>query len=147
VLRHFKHQLVRFDKGAAPLEVTSGYHQLKRQPNAPLIEAAVPILVHHFRYRTEADTRRRLQLLVERHAGKDLGVRNVRTVNIEARMSMLDDVYAQRWDRINDPNPWDRRRRPQPRPWVEQVPAEHQQIARWYTPDELTTAIAATMAQ
>jgi glycosyltransferase involved in cell wall biosynthesis len=148
VLRHFKHQLVRFDEGSTPLTLTSGYHRVKRSPDvAPLIEADAPILVHHFRYRTEAATRRRLEQLVERHANKDLGVRNVRTANIEARRSMLDDVYAQRWDHINDPNPWDRHRHPRPRPWVEQVPAEHQHIARWYTADELAAAVASETAR
>jgi hypothetical protein len=125
--RHYKHPLVRQDRGSPPIFLRPGSHSLLRQGGRRIVEASGGIVVHHHQFRAEEDTRRRMALVASRLNRNEL---------VAQRMRHLDDVYAGNWDavrlyrgRLGD-------RGVRPTPWDE--PTDH--IPRWYSDAELQAA-------
>ena len=58
---HRKHPLQRYDRGAASIECGPGFHGVGCAE--ALYEPAQPVFLHHFPFREEGSTRRRLALL------------------------------------------------------------------------------------
>jgi hypothetical protein len=145
---HRKHQLQRYDRDGPPIRVRNGFHQVESK--GTLIEPSQSIFTHHFPYRQEALTRRRLELLcqpseadVRRVELYDRHVRRRRGTasDIARRHETVDRVYAHEWSLVDGLNPL----APigiAPRPWADVVEPEHVPSARWYAATELEAAVA-----
>src|SRR5262249_40927455 len=59
---HRKHPLQRWDADGEPITCLAGFH-VATSAERPLLEAASPIITHHFPYRNEEVTRARLAAL------------------------------------------------------------------------------------
>jgi hypothetical protein len=60
-LGHRKHPLVRWDRDAPPIQAAIGFHTA--HASGTLLEPTEPVVAHHFPFRCEAATRRRLAAL------------------------------------------------------------------------------------
>jgi hypothetical protein len=101
-LHHYKHPLVRFDRGGPAIEVGNGAHSVRCR-RAALFEPPDSLLVHHFKYREESATRARLGRLCGVDAGPDtrVGYQVMRQreafgsqLGVAHRLESLDGVYA-----------------------------------------------------
>ncbi len=117
---HRKHPLQRWDRDAAPITCTDGFHQA-RCDDGPLLEPAVPIYLHHFPYRVEAVSRRRLELLVGDAAGRAASDPATHW-HIHKRFATFDHVYRHHWNRVASVDDQGPRRGVHLRPWSRQVP-------------------------
>ncbi len=59
-LLHHKHPLQRFDRSGPFITVSRGYHTCESNDRRQLVEPAVGVVTHHFQFREESITRRRL---------------------------------------------------------------------------------------
>lgn len=142
---HWKHPLQRFDRTGPALVSDIGFH--KAQCPDQLIEPATPVFLHHFQYRDEAVTRRRLQRLCgeETDGRTRIALTDARWSGsgISKRFQTLDAVYRQRWDRVanlrRDGEPFG----VAPVPWNEAVEQQHVPYVVWYERDEVARARAA----
>jgi hypothetical protein len=144
---HRKHPLQRFDKNAPAITCGPGFHQA--DCDEPLIEPSLPIFLHHFPFRQEAQTRRRLESL---WAKNEQGVSRAdetksHSAHMLARAQSLDAVYQGDWAHVRNfaatdplwvklgctPPP---AMGVAPRPWKNAVAVEHQEFARWYGPTD-----------
>jgi hypothetical protein len=134
---HWKHPLQRFDRAGPFLSSLQGFHGATLLMGERVTEPAGGIVTHHFPYRDEAATRRRMELLcagVNRNGYND----TIGNSSIKKRFDTLDAVYSGRWDKV------DSLRARQPEPGVHPVPwsgpaGSH----RWYEPGQLAEARAA----
>jgi len=131
---HWKHPLQRFDRSGPFLNSLMGFHGATLLKGEPVIEPVGGIVTHHFPYREEWTTRRRLELLCggeARNAYND----SLGNSSIKKRFDTLDAVYAQQWERVDDLStrgphlgvhlePWSGSGRPR----------------RWYAGEELAAA-------
>jgi len=141
-LGHWKHQLLRYDRHGPGVRPAGGMHAARCKD--VLIEPRTPIVMHHFPYRDEQITRRRLELLCL--PGRDGVSRSsindgfLHGSNALRRFRSLDAVYAQRWAEVDN-----LRRDPQsvgvrPDSWFEIADPAERGFARWYSEDELAAA-------
>jgi hypothetical protein len=137
---HRKHPLQRFDRGGAPIECGNGFHGAVCSEQ--LYEPSQAAFLHHFPFRDEGLTRRRLEAL---WATADTGVSRAlesHDTHMLTRFHSLDAVYAQNWAKVENFVALDpvnaTVKAPasgvNPKPWSEMVEPEHQPIARWYSP-------------
>lgn len=133
-LGHWKHPLVRWDRGRPPVRPTPGYH---RATGTDLVESTAPIFVHHFQYRERRATEARLAALCApgpdgHYRNEENDRRQGRPSGMTERWRALDAVYAGDWP--SAPVVTRRGHRPgmDPRPWAEQVGAADATVARWY---------------
>ncbi len=126
---HRKHPLQRWDRGGPAITCLAGFHQATA-PDTVLIEPAEPIFLHHFPFRVEAVSRRRLELLVGDAGGRASGDPKLHW-HIHKRFRQLDAVYAHHWDAVEDLSPAGRRKGIRLRPWVRQVPKVDTDFARF----------------
>ena len=112
-LRHWKHPLLRFDRRSYFMQCAGGSHWAICE--VPEVEPIGGIVIHHFQYRGEESTRRRLELVCGQSSdtGRLPGSRMYR--HFDLRLRSLDAVYAQRWAEAEtesdglvsrDPKPW-----------------------------------------
>jgi hypothetical protein len=142
---HWKHPLQRFDRTGPVVVSDIGFH--KAQCPDLLVEPATPVFLHHFQYRDEAVTRRRL----ERLCGEDPdGQTRIALTDsrwngsgISKRFRTLDAVYGQRWDRVANLQRHGEPLGVSPLPWNEAVAREHVPYAVWYGADDVAHARAA----
>jgi hypothetical protein len=137
--QHRKHSLIRYDQDAAHVRAGHGFHVVECAE--PLIEPMQPAFLHHFPYREEGRTRRRLEALWSRN---DAGVSRAfeeRDTHMLARFRSTQAVYTQQWGEVLnfvalDPM-YEQMKVPPPatgivlRPWSD-VAGEHRHILRWY---------------
>jgi hypothetical protein len=136
---HRKHPLQRWDRGAAPITCNQGFHSASC--DELLVEPSQPIFLHHFPYRDEEVTRRRLGALWAKDASGSTRAVESRDTHMLARVRSLDAVYSGSWARVEN---FLARHRPQgrfarrpalygvrPRPWAKSVSREHRDILRW----------------
>jgi hypothetical protein len=139
---HRKHPLQRYDRGGPPLECGRGLHFA--HCSAHLYEPAQPAFLHHFPYRDERATRRRLETLwTAQQRGMVDGVPSDDCIHMLTRFRSLDAVYRQAWTDVEnfialDPmyetmNPRPPARGVHPKPWAESVEPRHQHVLRWYS--------------
>src|SRR6185369_16381528 len=110
-----------------------------------------PVFLHHFQYRDEAVTRRRLQRLCgeETDGRSRIALTDARWngSGISKRFQTLDAVYRQRWDGVANLRRDDKPFGVAPVPWNEAVEQEHVPYVVWYEQDEVARArVAATPA-
>jgi hypothetical protein len=126
---HRKHPLLRQDRRGPRIQSGRGFHVAKCAEE--LIEPAQPAFVHHFPFRHEASTRRRLNALWARDArGSSRAIESDdATFHMRPRFRSLDAVYRQQWSDVENfinPGPGVKLR-----PWSEMVESEHVPIHRW----------------
>lgn len=98
---HWKHPLQRFDRSGPFLGSLMGFHGATLLMGEPVIEPVGGIVTHHFPYREEAATRRRMELLcggVARNRYND----SIGNSSIKKRFDTLDAVYRGAWDEVDD---------------------------------------------
>jgi hypothetical protein len=131
---HRKHPLLRWDRGRPRIYAGVGFHRALCEER-PLLEPETGVFVHHFPFREEATSRRRLELLCR--AGDDGEARaregDPAAAGMRPRWRSLDAVYRQDWANVENYAP------PpappvgvSPRPWGELVAPEDAVVARWY---------------
>ena len=134
--QHWKHPLQRYDRYGPFIASAMGAHSITTgRVGESALEPPVPIFTHHFQYRDEEVTRRRLALLSfdpatgqSRTRLMDAGERGG---SMHRRHRQVDAVYGRRWEQIsiragNDAPGV------HPRPWRELVSDDDARVARWY---------------
>ena len=98
---HNNHPLQRFDRGRPVITCGGGKHAAV-SAERPLFEPAEPIFLHHFPFRQQEVTRRRLTaLFVERPDPGQAAVSHAHAGgHARARLQKLDAVYAQDWEEV-----------------------------------------------
>jgi glycosyltransferase involved in cell wall biosynthesis len=136
-LHHWKHPLVRWDRGTQPIVPSVGFHRVKA--DFQLLEPRQGVFMHHFQYREESVTRRRLEaacasplngadppriaLYDERVGGAS---------DVTRRWRNLDAVYGHRWPEVDHQGSPGVPLGVKPRPWTELVAKAHTEVLRWY---------------
>ncbi len=135
---HWKHPLARFDRTGPFLFPTDSFHAWSPNDRTRLAEPDIGIVTHHFQYRDEATTRRRLEAIwgtdSERAAqmlrtGSDAGSRRLRS---------LDAVYEHRWGDVDNNRHVPGDVGVSLQRWSEFDPSFT--LARWYSIDDLEAA-------
>lgn len=138
--RHRKHPLQRYDRDGPSLQCAEGFHIV--QCTEQLYEPLQPAFLHHFSYRDEGVTRRRLEALWATGGTGSSRALEARDTHMLARRLSVDAVYSQNWAEVHnfvalDPMYSALSSVPPKgvgvRPWSEAVEAEHQQVLRWYS--------------
>jgi len=138
---HWKHPLQRFDRRGPFLASLQGFHGANLLMGERVIEPEGGIVTHHFPYREEGATRRRLELLC---GGEDRNSYNdaIGNSSIKKRFDTLDAVYRGDWAKVDSL----RSRAPdlgvRPEPWPDPSSSR-----RWYEPAELTAVRGSAAAQ
>jgi len=133
---HWKHPLQRFDRGGPVLASGIGFHKIE-SPGVPLREPATPVFMHHFQYRDETVTRRRLERLCL-HTGGAPAARIALTdarwngSGISKRFRTLAAVYARHWDEVANLRRVDPAIGVAPVPWTTLVRPEDTAYRVWY---------------
>jgi hypothetical protein len=132
---HWKHPLQRFDRQGPFLGSLQGFHGATVLMGGKVIEPVGGIVTHHFPYRDEAATRKRMELLcggMDRNAYND----SIGNSSIKKRFDTLDAVYAGRFDLV------DSLETHQPQLGVSPEPWSGRPGPRWYEPGQLAAARA-----
>lgn len=127
-LEHHKHPVLRWDRGGPPIRAGHGFHQAS-SPVRPLHEPTEAIYLHHFPYRNEDDSRRRLDALFGRPGDGRARLDDEATDHMRARHASLDAVYQGNWAQVE--NHMTGAPGVDPRPWSSLVPPEDRSVARW----------------
>lgn len=98
-LGHHKHPVFLWDRHRPEIVVEPGFHQLRCTGEA-LYEPDWSLLLHHFPFRNEADSRERLELLAVRGFADHDGVEY--HAHVKSRMAALSSVYSARYNEIPD---------------------------------------------
>jgi hypothetical protein len=130
---HWKHPLQRLDAEGRFILSNDGAHSAFC--NELLVAPTAGIITHHFQYREEASTRRKLELTC--------GPGSIRTELHEEngfdgfvrRRASLDALYEGRWGDVETVPNADPEAVRHPKPW----PALNA-VRRWYRPDEVAVA-------
>lgn len=104
---HRKHPLLRWDPKGPAIRCGNGFHLASA--DSQLIEPAEPIVLHHFPYRSEQFTRQRLDALCK-PGGRASGENDEAFDHMKIRYETHDDVYAQKWHRVRNFAPGERKR-------------------------------------
>jgi hypothetical protein len=132
-LKHRKHPLQRFDRGGPPIICDRGFHQAS-SAERPLLEPAEALYLHHFPYREESVTRRRLAML----CGTDESGRTRVQEGDDAadgmvpRFETLDAVYRGDWDHVRNYRFDGEFSIAKPIPWTTLARPEDLAVRRWY---------------
>jgi hypothetical protein len=140
-LRHHKHPLQRFDRAGPFLTASRGFHRCQPNDRTQLVEPATGIATHHFQFRDEAWTRRRLEQVYGLGTGRAQQLLTMQNTGGRDRLRTVDAVYAQRWDEVDNHRHNKADRGVHPRPWSDF--SGWSEPKRWYSADELSQAIGA----
>jgi len=139
-LLHHKHPLQRFDRSGPFITSARGYHECEPNDRRALIEPAVGIVTHHFQFREESVTRRRLDEVYGPQGGRGETLRHFKNLGGLGRLESADAVYSQRWAEVDNQHHIVGDVGVHLRPWQSfsgwSVPL------RWYGEDELILAIS-----
>jgi hypothetical protein len=98
---HRKHPLQRYDRDLARIECGGGFHHAHCAEQ--LYEPALPAFLHHFPFREEDLTRRRLEALWRKDRdGVGRAQETRETTHMLARFRSLDAVYSRGWKRVQN---------------------------------------------
>jgi len=138
---HRKHPLQRYDRDAPWIECGPGFHVARCTDR--LHEPAQPAFLHHFPFREQHATRRRLEALWSQNADEPARALQSRDTHMLARFQSLDAVYGHRWSDVRnfiamDPMVDTISPRPSPagvqlKPWDDSVGNQHRHVLRWYS--------------
>ena len=137
-LHHWKHPLARFDRTGPFLFPTDSFHAWSPNDRTRLNEPDVGIVTHHFQYRDEATTRRRLEMIWGAKSGRADQMLRTGSDAGARRLRSLDAVYHQRWHEVDNNRHVPGDVGVSLRPWSELDPEFT--LARWYSLDELEAA-------
>ena len=128
---HRKHPLQRYDRNGPPIECGRGFHLAACADL--LYEPAQPIFLHHFPFREEQTTRRRLGLLWAKNAqGATRAVASDdATGHMLPRFRSLDAVYAHDWSRVENFMPTQPPIGVALKHWHELLGKEHHLVRNW----------------
>jgi len=134
-LHHWKHPLIRWDRAAASLMPSVGFHFVKA--DFQLLEPRQGIFMHHFQYRQESVTRRRLEAACGSPLKGPVPPRislydRVGASDLTRRWRTLDAVYQHRWREIDHQGDPGLPLGVEPRPWTYLVSPAHRKVLRWY---------------
>jgi hypothetical protein len=135
---HWKHPLQRFDRSGPFLGSLMGFHGATLLMGEQVIEPEGGIVTHHFPYRQEEATRRRMELLcggLSRNGYND----SIGNSSIKKRFETLDAVYSGRWNEVDDLSTRAPHLGVHLEPWTEPSSG-----SRWYSPEELEKAKTAS---
>ncbi len=99
---HRKHPLQRFDRSGPFITSMLGFHQCTAGKGVQLLEPPEGIVMHHFQYRDEALTRKRIGAV---YGDVDSRLSRANSPYPEpghARLDSLDAVYSQRWSEVDN---------------------------------------------
>jgi hypothetical protein len=137
---HYKHPLQRFDRAGPFITCQLGYHTCDPNDHSQLVEPTPGIVTHHFQFRDEAVTRRRLAQVYGPDSPRSAQLPRIHNFAGARRLRSADAVYSQRWSEVanhrhagGDPGV-------DLRPWSDFSPWA--QPRRWYSEDDLAWAIA-----
>ncbi len=129
---HWKHPIQRFDRDRTFIVSRPGAHRADGgDRNDERREPAEGVVFHHFQYRDEEFTRRKLDLVF----GSARLKTTRKTEHFHVRQRSLDAVYQQRWPEI-DTDSTTILNEDTLAPWP-----DLDSVRRWYSRDELTSAI------
>jgi hypothetical protein len=138
-LKHRKHPLQRFDRGGKPIISDRGFHRATSEER-PLLEPTAAIYLHHFPYRDEQVTRRRLARL----CGSDENGRTRVQEGDDAadgmvpRFQTLDAVYRNDWDNVRNYRFDGEFSVARPIPWTTLAGRDDLEVRRWYETERAT---------
>jgi hypothetical protein len=98
---HWKHPLQRFDRRGPFLGSLQGFHGANLLMGEQVIEPVGGIITHHFPYRDEVVTRKRMERLCgvpDRNAYNEA----IGNSSIKKHFDTLDAVYSQQWDKVDN---------------------------------------------
>ncbi len=100
---HRKHPLQRWDRFAPFIEAGLGFHGATCAQR-PLLEPIESAVIHHFPFRNESATRRRIDALWNDARASDSRAKHgdLATDHMEARMRSLDAVYHGDWAQVHN---------------------------------------------
>lgn len=133
-LGHRKHPLQRWDRGGPPITCAAGFHQASLE-GGQLVEPLDPVFLHHFPFRVEQVSRRRLEALCAtdgRGEGTPRAADRKVHVHIHNRFTSFDAVYRHDWGHVENLLPGHEHRGISLAPWEHQVPVADHPVARWY---------------
>jgi glycosyltransferase involved in cell wall biosynthesis len=135
---HYKHPLQRFDRDAPFIEASVGFHTCLANDRVPLVEPIGGIVTHHFQYRDESVTRRRLAEVFGAASGRAEQSLRRNWPNGRRRFETVDAVYEQRWKDVDNQRRIRGNTGVELRPWSEftSQPAPR----RWYSEQDLDDA-------
>jgi hypothetical protein len=138
---HRKHPLQRFDRDGAPIVCDRGFHRAVSEER-PLREPPEAIWLHHFPYREEQVTRRRLALLcgTDETGATRVDENDDAADGMIPRFQTLDAVYRGDWEHVRNYRPDGEFSVARPVPWTSLAPPADAPVPRWYTADELASA-------
>jgi hypothetical protein len=130
-LGHSNHPLHRWDREGPPIVSGLGAHAATSADQ--LLEPSVAAFFHHFPYRAEPATRRRLEQLYRSNTGATRAVQgDTSQAHMQLRLRSLDAVYEQRWEEVRFFPPCVPGYVPTMKGWPEWVAARDRTVARWY---------------
>jgi hypothetical protein len=100
-LAHYKHPLLRLDRDGTPIRAGGGFHVA--DSDELLVEPRRPLTCHHFSFRAEESTRRRLARLVGEATETEARTRGDEkcfSAHLRVRLRALDAVYGQDWEHM-----------------------------------------------
>lgn len=133
---HRKHPLQRHDADRAAIECVPGFH-MARSDERPLLEPELPIIHHHFPFRSEEVSRARLDALCKRNllGGSRARAGDEATVDMLRRFRSLDAIYRHDWAKVENFIPGRPPFGVYPEPWTDLIEARHHHVDRWYDLD------------
>jgi glycosyltransferase involved in cell wall biosynthesis len=134
---HWKHPLQRYDRQGPLLVSMQGFHGATLLRDKRVIEPVGGIITHHFPYREEAASRKRMELLC---GGPDRNVYNdaIGNSSIKKRFETLDAVYGGHWERVDSLRSHNPNFGVHPEAWPD-LSSPH----RWYEKWQLDAALEA----
>jgi Glycosyl transferase family 2 len=136
--KHFKHLLLRYDQEGRPLRLGGGQHRIDPACGKGVlaVEPKGGLIVQHFQWRREDDTRRRLEYI-----GRRLNDNHQPGLSMFRRLETVDAVYHQDWARVHDDST--KQLGVHLQPFADLVAPADASIRRWYSEDELAAAMPA----
>jgi hypothetical protein len=146
--RHRKHSLQRYDRGANPIECGLGIHKALSE-DRPLVEPKDAVFIHHFPYRVEQATRRRLGMLCGTDENGRTRVQDGDTAvdGMVPRFETLDAVYRGDWEHVRNYRVDGKYDVANPVPWTQIASPADLNVARWYDDASLDAAVKRQAAE
>jgi hypothetical protein len=138
---HFKHPLQRFDREGPFITSMGGYHTCRPNDRTQLIEPTRGVVSHHFQYRSEVATRRRLAEVYGPASPRGVQLLRYQSRDGDRRLRTVEAVYARRWAEVENQRHIRGDVGVHLRPWSDF--SSYSQPLRWYSDAELARAVGA----
>ena len=132
-LNHRKHPLQRFDRNGPPIVCDRGFHRAASSER-PLREPSEAIYLHHFPYREQCLTRRRLAMLcgTDETGGTRVQDGDDAADGMVLRFRILDAVYRGDWEAASAGRLMGEYSTDEPVPWPTLAGPDDAAVKRWY---------------